>query len=76
MPILRRAVLFSCAGLIFAQAPEQPVGIVMRVEGGSLLRANTELALATKAGDILFTGDTLRSEKGTIQFAFCPDKAA
>lgn len=71
---LRIVVVLLVALVAAAQNAEQPVGLVTRVEGGSLLRTGTELALTAKAGDILFAGDTLSAEKGAIAFLFCPER--
>jgi tetratricopeptide (TPR) repeat protein len=56
-------------------AKEQPVGLVLSANGSKLLRANTETALAARAGDLLFSGDGLRTDTGASSFLFCPAKA-
>ena len=67
-------IAFCCC----AQAAEtglNPVGLVTAAGGGKLVRAGTETALAARAGDLLFAGDTLRTEGSASSFLFCPDKA-
>jgi tetratricopeptide (TPR) repeat protein len=60
----------------FADAPkEEPVGLVLSAPGGKLLRADTETPLAARPGDLLFSGDGLRTETGPASFLFCPAKA-
>jgi protein O-mannosyl-transferase len=58
-----------------ADAPkEDPVGLVLNPGGGKLLRANTETPLAARAGDLLFSGDGIRTEGSPASFLFCPSK--
>jgi tetratricopeptide (TPR) repeat protein len=57
-------------------AREEPVGLVLAAGGGKVLRAGTETALAARAGDILFAGDSLKSEAGTTGFLYCPTKTS
>ena len=71
-----RIGLFAFAGLAFADQPkEEPVGLVLSATGSKLLRAATETPLAARAGDLLFSGDGLRTESGPASFLFCPAKA-
>jgi tetratricopeptide (TPR) repeat protein len=58
------------------QAKEQPVGLVMAPGGAKILRANTETPLAARTGDILFSGDALRTEAAPATFLYCPAKAS
>jgi Tfp pilus assembly protein PilF len=55
---------------------EQPVGLVLSATSAKLLRANTETPLAARIGDILFAGDTLRTESSPVTFLFCPAKSS
>jgi tetratricopeptide (TPR) repeat protein len=59
----------------FADTKEEPVGLVLSAPGGKLLRADTETPLAARPGDLLFSGDGLRTETGPASFLFCPAKA-
>ncbi len=59
-----------------AQEKEQSVGLVLSSDGARLVRVNSELALKAKAGDILFPGDSLQGEGGTVSFLFCPEKSS
>jgi tetratricopeptide (TPR) repeat protein len=69
------AVFAPVAVPLLADAPrEEPVGLVLIPGAGKVLRANTETPLAARAGDILFSGDALRSEGAPASFLFCPDK--
>ncbi len=54
---------------------EEPVGLVLSAGGSKLLRANTETPLSARAGDLLFSGDGLRTETMAASFLFCPAKA-
>ncbi len=64
------------APMIFAaDAKEEPVGLVMSPGGAKLLRANTETPLDARSGDLLFTGDGLRTEAGPASFLYCPEKS-
>lgn len=63
------------AVILSADTPkESPVGLVLVPGGGKLLRANSETPLAARAGDILFSGDVLRSGTAPASFLFCPEK--
>ena len=59
---------------VLARADE-PVGLVLNAGGSRLLRANTETPLAARAGDLLFSGDGLRTESAAASFLFCPAKS-
>ena len=71
--------LSACATLIalcaFGDGKEEPVGLVLSATGSKLLRADTETPLAARPGDLLFSGDGLRTETGPASFLFCPAKS-
>ena len=73
------AILSACAVVApaaWADTPkEDPVGLVLNPGGGKLLRANSETPLAARAGDLLFSGDGLRTEGTPATFLFCPAKS-
>lgn len=72
------STVFLCSASITARGvepKEQPVGLVLAANGSQLLRADTETPLAARAGDLLFTGDGLRTADGAASFLFCPAKA-
>jgi tetratricopeptide (TPR) repeat protein len=73
MPRLFLVVL--CAAVAFADTKEEPVGLVLSATGSKLLRADTETPLAARPGDLLFSGDGLRTETGPASFLFCPAKS-
>jgi Flp pilus assembly protein TadD len=73
--ILISAILAACC-LNAEPAREEPVGLVLLAGSGKVLRAGTETPLAAHAGDILFSGDTLRAEGSTPSFLFCPTKTS
>jgi len=54
---------------------EEPVGLVLSAMGGKLLRADTETPLDARPGDLLFSGDGIRTESGPASFLFCPGKS-
>src|ERR1700757_3063882 len=62
-------------GLIFGDSKEEPVGLILSAAGSKLLRADTETPLAARPGDLLFSGDGLKTETGAASFLFCPSKA-
>lgn len=68
-------LLLACSVLCSADVKEEPVGLVLTATGSKLLRADTETPLAARPGDLLFTGDGLRTETGPASFLFCPAKA-
>ncbi|HWE51506.1 MAG TPA: tetratricopeptide repeat protein [Bryobacteraceae bacterium] len=59
-----------------ADSREEPVGLVLSAGAGKVLRANTETPLATRAGDILFAGDSLKSADTPATFLYCPGKTS
>src|ERR1700716_2785556 len=74
MPVL----LLLCGSAILAQAPkqEEPVGLVLLPGGAKLARAGVETPLAAKPGDILFSGDAMKSEAAPASFIYCPTKSS
>jgi Flp pilus assembly protein TadD len=72
-----KSVRFHCCAIflmaIVARADE-PVGLVLSPAGSSVLRANTETPLAARPGDLLFSGDGLRTAAAPASFLFCPEK--
>src|SRR5580700_2876208 len=77
--IVNAARMSACATMIvlvaFADTKEEPVGLVLTATGSKLLRADTETPLTARPGDLLFTGDGLRTETGPASFLFCPAKS-
>jgi tetratricopeptide (TPR) repeat protein len=70
--IFAAAIFTACCAI--ADTKEEPVGLVLSAAGSKLLRADTETALAARAGDLLFAGDGLKTETGAASFLFCPAK--
>jgi tetratricopeptide (TPR) repeat protein len=74
---LWRLSLFSIAllqtAIGSAQEKEQPVGFVSAATGVAelTLRGNDSWRTA-RAGDILFSGDSLKTGSGSVEFIFCP----
>jgi tetratricopeptide (TPR) repeat protein len=68
------AALLLFTTIAFADAKEEPVGLILSATGSKLLRADTETPLAARPGDLLFAGDGLRTETGPASFLFCPAK--
>src|ERR1700733_12089519 len=66
-------LLLSVPG-IADTAKEEPVGLVLSATGSKLLRADTETPLDARAGDLLFSGDGLKTDAGPASFLFCPSK--
>lgn len=62
--------------LFAADTKEEPVGLILTAQGGKVLRANTETALAARSGDILFSGDSLQAIGAPANFLYCPNKAS
>jgi tetratricopeptide (TPR) repeat protein len=76
---MKRTILIAlsaAAALYAADTKEEPVGLVLSAGSGKVLRANTETALAARAGDILFSGDDLRVADAPASFLFCPSKTS
>jgi tetratricopeptide (TPR) repeat protein len=64
------------ASLSAAETREEPVGLILSAADGKVLRANTETPLAARAGDILFSGDSLRAVGSPANFLYCPGKSS
>jgi tetratricopeptide (TPR) repeat protein len=62
--------------LYAADTREEPVGLILSAPDGKVLRANTETPLAARAGDILFSGDSLRAIGSPANFLYCPGKSS
>ena len=63
--------------ILFGQAKkEDPVGLVLLPAGGKVVRGGSETEVAGKSGDILFSGDALRSAAAPMSFLFCPGKTS
>ena len=74
-PIRLYTVLFLlCAISLFGAVPEEPVGLVLNPGGSQLLRSDAETPLSARSGDLLFSGDGLRTSSNTASFLFCPGK--
>ncbi len=62
----------ACVSLAFSQAaPEKPAGLMLVPGGSQLLRANTQLPIAAKPGDVLFAGDSLRGGTAAMTLLHC-----
>jgi tetratricopeptide (TPR) repeat protein len=64
----------SLALCAWADQRQDPVGLVLSAGRSRLRRADAETPLATQAGDLLFSGDTLTTDVGSASFVFCPTK--
>ena len=75
---LRACVCLLCVHAALAQAPkkEEPVGLVLIPGGAKLLRAGVETPLAAKSGDVLFSGDAMKTEAAAASFLYCPTKSS
>src|SRR5437667_1880467 len=71
------AACFLPAIVLLAQPkPEEPVGLVLAPGGAKLIRAGVETPLAAKPGDILFSGDAMKTEAAQASFLYCPTKSS
>src|SRR5215831_10642141 len=68
-------LMLTTAVCAFGDTKEEPVGLVLNPGGGKLLRSDTETPIALRAGDLLFTGDSLRTEASPASYLFCPAKS-
>src|SRR5258706_8824224 len=70
--------VFLPGGMLFAQPPkkEEPVGLVLLPGSAKLTRAGVETPLAAKPGDILFSGDAMKTEAAPASFLYCPSKSS
>ena len=71
------AGVLALGSALYADTPrEEAVGLVLAPGGSKVLRTGTETPLAARAGDILFSGDALRSEGAPASFLYCPLKTS
>lgn len=75
MKLVVLSALLAVAALA-ADMKEEPVGLILTAPGSKVLRANTETPLAARAGDILFSGDSLRAVGSPANFLYCPGKSS
>jgi len=68
----RPIILFA---LVMQGYADEPVGLVLNSGGSKILRANTETPLSARPGDLLFSGDGLRTETTAASYLFCPAKS-
>ncbi|HYA17246.1 MAG TPA: tetratricopeptide repeat protein [Bryobacteraceae bacterium] len=68
--------LIPALALQAADNKEEPVGLILSAGTGKVLRANTETPLAARPGDILFSGDSLKTSDSPTSFLYCPAKAS
>ncbi len=68
-------LLVLVAGALLADTREEPVGLIMSPGGAKLLRSGTETPLDARAGDLLFSGDGVRTTAGPASFLYCPAKS-
>ncbi len=73
---MRLAVWLAAAAAFGAAPKEQPVGLLLNPGGAQLVRAGNELAMAAKPGEVLFSGDRLKTAAGAASFLFCPEKSS
>src|SRR5579859_1464798 len=73
---LAAVLLFGAVGGLADQAEQkaESVGLVLSPGGSKLLRQGTETPLDARAGDLLYSGDGLRTAAGPASFLFCPSK--
>ncbi len=75
---LSKVLLIALAPLALyaAETKEAPVGLILSAVNGKVLRSNTETPLAARAGDILFSGDSLSAVGSPASFLYCPGKSS
>src|ERR1051325_11354607 len=75
--VVRLLAVLCLTAVAMADQPEtkvEKVGLVLSPGSAQLLKAGTETPLSAKAGDILATGDGLRTGDAEAKFLFCPSK--
>ena len=75
-PLLFLACTGLCVPSLGADKTDRgaPVGLVLDPGGSELLRPHTESPLATRAFDLLFSGDRIVTAGSPASFLFCPAK--
>src|SRR5580700_6927145 len=66
---------FIALALLAPASADEPVGLVLNSGGSQILRPDTETPLSARPGDLLFSGDGLRTEATPASFLFCPAKS-
>lgn len=79
--LFRTGVVFALltpAGLTQLVPPprQQPVGLILAARGARVVKAERELPISAKPGDVLFSGDLLRAAGGFARVLHCPSRVA
>lgn len=67
--------LLFTATIATGATTESPVGLVIAAGGSKLIRSDTQTPVEARAGDLLFPGDSIRTESARASFLHCPIKA-
>ncbi len=73
---LRRISLAGACVVALAQTAEEPVGLVLGAGGGAQIQRRAGEAVAARAGEMLFTGDRLRTGAAPASYLYCPGRAS
>jgi tetratricopeptide (TPR) repeat protein len=69
-------VLLLAIALQAAAPKEQPVGLLLTPGGSQLIRSGNETPFSAKVGEVLFSGDRVKTSAGPASFLFCPEKSS
>jgi tetratricopeptide (TPR) repeat protein len=68
--------ILAVVGVLRSQeAPEPPQALVLAATGAQVLRAGSELPLTARPGEVLFSGDSLRTAEGSVTLIACAAKS-
>ena len=73
--MLKQLVLLPIACAAFAQTGEEPLGIVIVAGGAQVRPAGYNSAIELAKEDYVFSGDTIVTNLGDAEIAFCPSNA-
>jgi hypothetical protein len=73
--VLTSSLFILSCGVILADTPETPVGILLSAGDAKVVRANSTSAVDAKASDLLFSGDSIRSGSSPTSYLFCAGKS-
>ena len=81
MPAMNRllpnlVLLVTVATLSEHARADEPLGLMLAANGATLTRSGTQTPLTAKSGELIFAGDLLRAESGSVSFLYCPGKVS
>ena len=55
---------------------EEPLGLLLAASGATIVRPGIQTPLSAKTGELIFAGDSVRAETGSVSFLYCPGRVS